>query len=619
MCGISGFVGTGSRRQLEDMTDAVQHRGPDHTGVYMRDGVGFGHARLSIIDTSTGANQPLFGREGGLAIVFNGEIYNFSELRSALEKAGRRFLTASDTEVILALYEREGIACFAKLHGMFAIALYDFDARTLVLARDRMGEKPLYYAYQDRQFVFSSELRGIMASGLVRKEVDLHALDQYLQFDYVPTPHSILQGVHKLEPATALVFKEGAITKETFWHPPQETQQLDAAEATGKLDRTLREVVTRELVADVPLGVFLSGGIDSSAIAYYAQSASNRPVETFSIGFEDSSFDESSFARTVAAHLGTHHHEKTVRAEDALALVPTLGETLSEPMADASVLPTLLLSRFARETVTVALGGDGGDELFAGYPTFQGESLYQVLPSRVRHVFRSVAGRLPASHDNFSFSYNLQKLLSSDEKDTIRRHLEWLGSFDRRARAGLAGPALRAYVGSGAVFADIERALQDFASDDTGNRLLFAYARSYLMDQVLVKVDRASMHYALETRAPFLDHSIVDLAFSLPYSLKYRRGLTKRLLKELMRGKLPDHIIDRKKKGFGIPLARWLNGPLQGLCDDLLSEKALRAHDLFDVQFVHRLIGEHRARVRDNRKELWNLMVFQIWFNRWMA
>ncbi|HEX8994203.1 MAG TPA: asparagine synthase (glutamine-hydrolyzing) [Candidatus Paceibacterota bacterium] len=618
MCGIAGIIGLTEEQPLRAMTEAIHHRGPDHTGFLVREGVGLGHARLSIIDPRAGAHQPMLSDDERYALVFNGEIYNFKSLRQGLEKSGYRFKTNSDTEVILALYAQDGALCFEKMHGMFAIALYDFKEKALVLARDRMGEKPLYWSHQGGMFVFASELKGLLASGLVRKEVNLHALDQYLQFDYVPTPHSMVRDVCKLEPATALIFKDGAISKKKFWAPPSELERIDEARAVDRLDSALHEVVERELVSDVPLGVFLSGGLDSSTVAYYAQAHHTQPIDTFSIGFDDPSFDESMFAREVAAHLHTNHHEEIVRAKDALDIVPTLGEVLCEPVADASIVPTMLLSRFARKSVTVALGGDGGDELFAGYPTFLAEPLHRAMPPLVRKAVRKVARALPASHKNFSFTYNLNKLVSSDESDTVRRHLEWLGTFDAAMRARLESERLRGAARNNDVFLDIETALKDFSQSDQNNRLLFAYARSYLMDQVLVKVDRASMRYALETRAPFLDHEIVDLVFSLPYELKYTHGTSKYLLKQAMRGKLPDHIIDRKKKGFGIPLAKWLAGPLRPLCEDLLSETALAEHGLFDVAEVRKLIKEHMSGKRDNRKELWNLMVFQLWCRRWM-
>ena len=618
MCGLAGVVGLKEERRLHDMVAAIKHRGPDYTGIYTRDGVGFGHARLSIIDTTANANQPMLSADERFALIFNGEIFNFKELRQKLEWGGYRFRTTSDTEVVLALVEREGTRSFSMMHGMFAIAFYDFKTGSLVLARDRMGEKPLYWSHQGGSFIFASELGGMIASGLVSKEIDRHALNQYLQFDYVPTPQSMLRDVYKLEPATILTFKGGVISKERFWVPPVKLSSFDEEQATARLDEVLKEVVSRELVSDVPLGVFLSGGIDSSTIAYYAQATSVRPIETFSIGFDDPSFDESAFAREVAAHLGTHHHEQIIHAKDALDLVPKLEEVLSEPIADASIIPTLFLSRFARESVTVALGGDGGDELFAGYPTFQAEQFYRSLPTPLRRVLRRAVDRLSASHENFSFSYNLKKFLSSDTDDMVSRHLEWLGSFDIRARTAVESIPLQEAVRQDNVFANVEESLKDFTQDDLQNRLLFAYARSYLMDQVLVKVDRASMHYALETRAPFLEYSVVNLAFSLPYELKYHLGTTKYLLKRLMEGKLPAHIIYRKKKGFGIPLASWLAGPLREFSEDLLSPSALAEHRLFDTKETRRLIDEHASGRRDNRKELWNLMMFQLWYRRWM-
>lgn len=615
MCGIAGYAGNGSETQLKALFEGIRHRGPDDEGFFVRDNVGLAHARLSIIDTSSGGHQPMFTQDGSTVIIFNGEIYNFQELRADLEAGGRTFRNSSDTEVILALYSKYGTDCFAKLSGMFAIAIYDFSRSELILVRDRIGEKPLYWTIQRQTLYFASEMRALLSSGVAKKEVDLFSLQQYLQFDYVPTPRSIISDVYKLEPGTMLVYRDGDVTKKRFWDPPQQISDLSFGEATSNLDSLLKETVARELVSDVPLGVFLSGGIDSSTIAYYAKMGATRTIDTFSIGFNDPAFDESRFAREVAGLLGTNHHEEVVRAEDALDLIPSIPEVLSEPVADASIIPTMLLSRFARKSVTVALGGDGGDELFAGYPTFRAEALfryYKHLPSPLRALCTGVINTLPASHGNLSFSYNLKKFVSSDDPNTIHRHLEWLGTFDTTARAALLRNGSNVNV-----FADADRYAQEFTGD-RDNALLYAYMRTYLMDQVLVKVDRASMHYALETRAPFLDHAVVDLVFSLPYDYKYRNGTTKYLLKELMHGKLPPHIISRKKKGFGIPLARWLAGPLHPLMEELLSPNALKVHGLFDGTYVKQLKDAHMNGARDNRKELWNLMVFQLWYDRWM-
>ncbi len=615
MCGIAGFVGTGSRDDVERMKESLKHRGPDDSGIVFEHGVALGFARLAIVDITPAGHQPMWSEDKKKAIVFNGEIYNFKELRLELEQKGHRFRSASDTEVILKLYDEYGEGCFERMVGMWGIALYDFAAKKLILARDRMGEKPLYWANSGATLVFASEVKSILASGLVKKELDHMALEQYLLFDYVPTPYSIFSNISKLEPASMLIYQNGAITKKSYWKPPEKLLDISVDEAKERLNALLEQSVTRQLIADVPLGVFQSGGLDSSTVSYYAQKAASRPIETFSIGFTESSFDESVYARQVAKHLGTKHHEKIVTAEDALELIPRLGEVLDEPMADASILPTLLLSKFAREHVTVALGGDGGDELFAGYPTFLAEryfSLYAGLPAFAKKLTERAVRLLPASHSNFGLAFKARKFISSSSDDIVHRHLEWLGTFMDAERASLFGKPGQD------VSAQADRYAAEYLPKDEGNKLLWAYARTYLMDQVLVKVDRASMHYSLETRAPFLDREVVDFVFSLPYSMKRRGGTLKYLLKELMRGKLPENVIDRPKKGFGVPLAKWLHGPLKELCTDLLSSERLRNQGILDPKPIEKLVEDHMALRRDNRKELWNLMVLQLWHDRWM-
>lgn len=611
MCGIAGFIGSGTREELERMMAAIKHRGPDDSGVLVRDNAGLGHQRLAVIDVSARGHQPMLLRDEDVAIVFNGEIYNFKELRYSLEEQGRKFTSDSDTEVLLHLYATQGDEFLENVSGMFAIALYDFKKKKLVLARDRMGEKPLYWTHQSGVFYFASELRALFETR-IEKKIDEYSLQSYLQFDYVPTPHTMMQGVSKLEPATMLIFENGSTQKKTYWQPAVE-KEVSVSEAIAHLDMVLAKSVTRQMVADVPIGIFLSGGIDSSTIAYYASRASSKKIHTFSIGFDDPSFDESGYAREAAQHLGTEHHELTMRERDALELIREIPEVFSEPVADTSVIPTMFLSRFARQSVTVALGGDGGDELFAGYPTFKADSffsIYKHVPSSVHSLVLRGSELLPVSHSNFHWTYNVRKFLSSEAHDDTKRHLEWLGTFDDAARAGLAGA-------SEDVFKNMDRHGGEVPGS-TLNKLLYTYMRTYLMDQVLVKVDRASMRYALETRAPFLDHVLVEYVLSLPFSLKYRNGKGKYLLQEVMKDKLPSTLVYRKKKGFGIPLARWLTGPLRPLCEELLSKKALESHGLFGHEYVARLLSEHMSTSRDNRKELWNLLVFQMWFQRWL-
>ncbi len=616
MCGIAGFVGNGSGAELEAMSSEIAHRGPDDSGVYLGNGVGLAFRRLSIIDLSPAGHQPMWSKDKSIAIIFNGEIYNYRELREKLEKSGTAFVSHSDTEVLLELYQAKGEDCFAELSGMFAIALYDFKKQKLILARDRMGEKPLYWSRQSGTLAFASEMRALISSGFVSKEINRHALEKYLLFDYVPTPNSMLAGVEKLAPASYLVYENDTVRTASFWKAPLLSPDVAEADAIAGLDARLGESVASQLVSDVPLGVFLSGGIDSSTVAWYAQKHASVKMDTFSIGFDSADFDESSYARSVAKHLGTNHHERMVTANDALDAVRSVPEVFSEPVADASVLPTMLLSEFAKKNVTVALGGDGADELFAGYPTFGADAiarLYQAVPRPMREMVRKAVSALPADESYFSAISNAKKFTGSDEADTEFRHMEWLGSFSREGREALLGSA------DNSVFDDVVRYRNEFPQNDALNRLLYVYARTYLMDGVLVKVDRASMNSGLEVRAPFLSKEVAEYAFSLPSHLKYQNGTSKYLLKNMMQGRLPDGILHRKKKGFGIPLARWLKHELKPLCTDLLSPGELGKHGLLNPAYANQLMTEHFEGRQDNRKQLWNLMVFQMWYNRWIG
>lgn len=621
MCGIAGFIGNRSQKNLDAMAAQIHHRGPDAQGVFLDCGIGLAHARLSIIDLTSTGGQPMFNKGKTVAIIFNGEIYNFLVLKKELEKKGYVFSSTSDTEVILGCYEIYGEYCFEKFVGMFAIAIYDFKKNRLILARDRMGEKPLYWSKNNNVFIFASELGAIMDSGLIPKEIDLVSLNKYLLFDYVPTPATILKDVYKLEPGTYLIYENNKIIKKQFWKIPTEVSNLSEDEALSNLDKLFSTSISGQLVSDAPLGVFLSGGIDSSTIAWYAQKHSDKPISTFSIGFKDAEFDESPYAREVATWLGTNHHERIISPEDALIMIDKISEVFTEPVADASVIPTLLLSQFTREHVTVSLGGDGGDELFAGYPTFQAEQIfypYNFVPKFVKSFVKNIINLMPASDGNFSFIFNLKKFVSSNLETQEHRHGEWLGSFPEDERISLTVGTLRSIAQKANIFENIDTYKNEYTQEDRLNRLLYVYLRSYLMDEVLVKVDRASMYYALETRAPMLDYRIIEFVFSLPSRFKYRNFQTKSLLKKLMRGRLPDGILDRKKKGFGIPLAKWLKKELRPLCEELLNSEKLEHQGLFHVDYVSKLMQDHFNGTNDNRKQLWNLMVFQMWYNRWI-
>lgn len=621
MCGIAGFYGSGSQEVLEKMTDAVSYRGPDDRGFFLQDNVGLGHRRLSIIDTSAAGHQPLSTADNDIWVAFNGEIYNHEKLRTMLT-GSYSFAGTSDTEVLAYLYRERGVAAFALLEGMFAIALYDRRSNKLFLVRDRMGEKPLYWTMVGTTLIFGSEQKSILEHPLYTKDLNVAALHQFLSFEYVPTPHSLFAGIQRLPPASFLSFSGSAVKVETYWSLPdtflsqEETNESSALEA---FDSLLSGAVKGCLVSDVPLGVFLSGGIDSSAIAYYAQKHSATPIDTFSIGFTEPSFDESSYARTVAKHLGTRHHEKIFSVDELVQCVEEVVGKMDEPLADPSLLPTYALSKFAREHVTVALGGDGGDELLAGYDTFKAERYaraFMYLPKAMQEMLRSGIQHLPTSFSNMSVDFKLKKFMSGFDGPEHYRHLRWLGAFSPLEKKSLFTKGLLARTEAQSEYADADQYFDPALDRDEQIALL--YQRTYLPDDILTKVDRASMQTSLEVRAPFLNHHLVAFLNGLPQAYKIRGGTTKYLLKRLLKGKLPTLIIDRKKKGFGIPLAHWLTHELRPLRDALLSRDAVEYRGLFEYEHIARLLTEHDERRVDHRKKIWTLMVLEMWFRAWM-
>lgn len=620
MCGITGFIGKGNIDDLSRMTSSLKHRGPDDSGVFFKENVGLGHTRLSIIDISFSGHQPMLDSENSIVVVFNGEIYNFKELKGALVEYN--FKSNSDTEAIIYLYKKFGEKCFEKMNGMFAIAIYDYTKNKLILARDRMGKKPLYWCVFEGTLIFGSELKALMMHPLFRKQISLESLNKYLQYDYVPTPHSIFEGVQKLEPAYYLIYKKGELEIKKFWGADFSGRSISFGDAQIKLDSLLSSSVQSRLISDVPLGIFLSGGLDSSTIAYYAQKNSHEKIKTFSIGFKEATFDESGYAREVAGYLGTEHYERILSAQDSLELIPNIADILDEPMADASIIPTYLLSRFTREKVAVALGGDGGDELFAGYPTFQADQLvdlYEKIPIALRReLIEKIIDKIPASDRNLSIGFRLKKFINGLGGNKDYLHQRWLGSFGREERAELFGKEVWEILSNKNEFDDLDRYQSEVSSDDYRNKVLYLYMRTYMMDQVLVKVDRASMANSLEVRAPFLDTSVVEFANSLPYSYKYKNFQTKYILKKLMENKLPKDIIYRAKKGFGIPLGKWLKEDIKDLCNSVLSLKNNDTISLFNFEYIDKLKSEHFSGQKDNRKLLWNLIVFFLWYEKWM-
>jgi asparagine synthase (glutamine-hydrolysing) len=623
VCGICGIVGRGpvDRGTLAAMTDAIRHRGPDNDGFYIEElgdvGVGLGFRRLSIIDLESG-DQPIGNEDGSVQIVFNGEVYNFRELRRELEGRGHRFATESDTEVIVHLYEEEGPRCVERLNGMFAFALWDGRSRELLLARDRFGKKPLYYADLGDTLLFGSELKALLQHPRCPSELDFGAFTRYLALEYVPTPYAIFDGVKKLPGGHVLRWRDGKASVERYWDLSfdEDAEGLAEDEYAEELTRLLHAAVRRRLMSDVPLGAFLSGGIDSSSVvAMMVRDLPASSVKTFSIGFADQSFDESHHARRVAEHFGTDHHEDIFTADTLLDLLPTVTDFLDEPFADASILPTYLLSRFTRASVTVALGGDGSDELLAGYPTFPAQRVAQLYRvPRLLHddVLAPLADRLPVSTANFSFDFKLKRFLRGARLPTELRHPVWLGSFTPQEQKALLGrlPA--------DPFAEHRQVWDAAPSRRPLERLIYLYAKTYLQDDILVKVDRASMACSLEVRAPFLDTELAAFLGRVPARLKLRRLETKHLLKRAMRDVLPPGIAARPKKGFGIPIAAWLKTDLRDALQDELSPDRLRRQGIFEPMEVQRLVSQHLSGAADHRKPLWTLFVFQLWHRRWM-
>jgi asparagine synthase (glutamine-hydrolysing) len=615
MCGIAGIVDYAeppARESLEAMTRVLAHRGPDDEGFHSDGPCALGFRRLSIIDLHTG-HQPMTVEHA--AVVFNGEIYNFRELRSDLERRGRRFQTTSDTEVLLNAYLEWGLESVPRLDGMFSFALWDARAQRLVCARDRFGKKPFYYAWLGRMFLFASELKGLLAHPACPRAIDAAALRRYLAFEYVPAPHAIFKGVRKLREAHSLVVDpRGPRTERYFALPERSSSGPSADDAVNTFREKFGRAVRKRLVSDVPLGVFLSGGIDSTAVAAFAAKEVPR-LKTFSISFEEGAFDESGFARRAAAALGTEHSEERLSAARCLELMPHLAEQLDEPFADSSYVPTHLLSLFTRKSVTVALGGDAADELFAGYDTFVAHPLgnaYARLPRAAQDALEALSGRIPASSGYMNASFRLKAFTAGAAFPAQYRHQAWLGSFTPPRVNELLRPAWR----GADVYADID----DFARETSAEGLdwtLRYYLRFYLCDDILTKVDRASMAASLEVRAPFLDTELVQWIAQLPLRMKMR-GLTRKwLLRRALKGIVPDEVLHRRKHGFNLPIAAWFRGALRPMLEDLLSRESLDQGGIFEPNPVRRLMEDHFERRSDNRKQLWTLAMFELWRRRW--
>jgi len=626
MCGISGIVYHDRHRpvildDLKRMCNTLVHRGPDDEGFFVDQNVGLGMRRLNVIDLATG-HQPISNEDGRLWIVFNGEIYNYPELRKELEEKGHRFSTNTDTETIVHAYEEYGEHCVTKLNGMFAFAIWDCRKQKLLLARDRLGIKPLYYFLDNRHLVFGSELKAILEHREVPRAIDLEALDSYLTFEYIPAPLSIFKGIKKLPPGHTLVLQDGKASIRQYWDLSFERFEGREEDLSQALYDLVKDSVRMRLISDVPLGAFLSGGIDSSAIVCMMSELMNQPVKTFSIGFDDPSYNELRYARAVAKHFGTDHHELTIKP-DVVNLVEDLVRYLDEPLADVSVFPTYLVSQLARENVTVVLSGDGGDELFAGYDWYLAEKIeqyYRGLPSAVRtRWLPQVVSLIPPSSRKKGLINKLKRFVEGSVLPDSLRHFRWNVFMTEVNKDNLYSEELKRSASHFNPYSRFIAYLKAFEEADPLWQQQFADIKTYLPDDILVKVDRMSMANSLEARTPFLDYRVVEFAARLPSHLKLNGFKTKYLLKQCMAKKLPAATLNRKKEGFSIPIKNWLRQELRPLMHDVLSPERIKREGLFNASYVEKLKAEHLNGNANHSHQLWSLMIFEIWRDMYLT
>jgi len=636
MCGIVGEL-TLNRSPVDkslfrQMTLSVSHRGPDGEGTYKSDvnnqwsnggKVTFGHRRLKIIDLRPEADQPMHnaacveaGRARPLVIVFNGEIYNFRELRTKLKAKGHRFKSQSDTEVILHLYEDEGIECLKCLRGMFAFAIWDEGESTLFAAKDRIGKKPFYYYFDGERFVFASEPRAILVDSTITAQPNFEAIHHYLTFGYVPRDYSCFRSIRKLPSAHYLLLKEGKLKVERYWKLSYSPKlQITEDEAAEEVRRRMREAVKLRLVSDVPLGAFLSGGIDSAAVVALMGQALGTPVKTFSIGFEEETFNELPYARMIAQKFRTDHHECVVRP-DAMDILPKIVWHYGEPFADSSAIPTFYLAQMTRQHVTVALNGDGGDENFAGYDRYVGNKLaaiYDRLPSMVRWLAEGVVSHLPASSHSKTYLNSLKRFFEAVPFEPRIRYLHWLGYFLDWTKDSLCTPEFREQVKQSDSL-DLFIHLYDRSdAPDFIDATLDADVNLYLPDDLLVKMDIASMAFGLEARSPFLDHELMEFVARLPSSFKLKGRTTKYIFKKALQGLLPKEILNRPKMGFGVPLDRWFRSNLRDFAYETLLGLKARSRGYFRMEVVKQLLDEHCNGHANHQHLLWNLLMLELW------
>ncbi len=630
MCGITGLISLEkfNSKLLEQMTEAITHRGPDDFGIKIFKNkdfyAGFGQRRLSILDLSLTGHQPMSNLTEDIWITFNGEIYNYLELKTELLELGYRFKSKTDTEIIIYGYQEFGIDFFKKMNGMFAFCIFDKRKSEFILVRDRLGQKPLHFYFSKKKFAFSSELKSLIKLPFISKNIDLKNLSRYFSFEYVPAPYSIFEDVFKLEPGHFLKIKvknsELMLSKKKYWDIDFKKREVASnQEDAGKdIIRLLKKSIDRRLMSDVPLGVFLSGGIDSAGIvALLSEIMDPRKIKTFTIGFDEKSFNESNYAAKISRIFKTDHHQQILSLEKMLGIIPEIFEKLDEPFADASIIPTYLLSKFTKKYVTVALGGDGGDELFAGYDPFLAtywSKYYEKIPYQIHeNIIKPLVDKLPVSSKNMSLDFKMKHFLKGVYNSPIIRNQIWLGAFNQSEHKKLFSADVNEKITGFDSYDILKKDLAYTNFRDDFDLITHHYQKNYLSDDILVKVDRASMMNSLEVRAPFLDVDLVEYANSLPSNYKIRRTVRKYILKKSLEGKLPNDILYRKKKGFGIPLTKWIKDDLKKEIVGMLNYDKIKREGIFNPKSVSEILNQHFNNKKDNRKQIWSLYVFEKW------
>jgi len=634
MCGICGKVYFDHSRPVErevisSMNDVLRHRGPDDEGIYINGNVGLGMRRLSIIDIE-GGKQPIKNEDGTVRVVYNGEIYNFPELKDTLMKRGHKFYTRSDTEVIVHLYEDLGEDFVKELNGMFGIALWDDSKKKLILARDSIGIKPLFYAVLSDRLIFGSEIKSILKDRVPRN-VDLEALHDYLSLNYVPAPYTMFKGIRKLEPGNMLIFQNGRVSNKKYWDVQYFTSDSQPSSSglnneetyTERLLEILKDSVKRHLISDVPLGVFLSGGMDSSTIVALMSQMNTRKIKTFTIGFEEKSYNEVDDARLISRRFDTEHHELIVRP-NIVDLLPKLIRSFDEPYADSSAIPTYYVSKLAREHVKVCLGGDGGDEIFAGYvtyPAYKVANLYKKLPGILTEKFIPyLVNSIPVSDGKVSFDYKAKRFVEGALLPPAQGHFWWKVIFTEEMKQRLYSEELKSTLnGFRDSFQIFNRHFDECTDSDTLQKLLYVDLKVYLPDDILVKVDRMSMAHSLEARVPFLDREVVEFMAGVPSRLKMKRLSTKYVLKKALNKLLPQEILKKKKGGFNVPIPRWIKNDLKDRVIDALSPSKIRSTGFFNETNVSQILNMHIDGKKDYSRNIWGLFMFMLWHDEYIS